>query len=85
MILSIETERGKTLFDGFTRIGFRPLERCGIEGSFVDCRSAQTPDKPCGPSDTEIELFNNGIFVERILVNSPAFLMNDRGETIERI
>lgn len=88
MILSIKTDSGKVLFDGFNRIEHFPIDKTvAYSGSVIDFRNRQQerPVDECATCSVEIELFRDGVFIERLLTNTPVFVMNDKGETIERI
>lgn len=88
MILSIKTDSGKVLFDGFNRIEHFPVDRtAAYDGSVIDFRNKQQNQltSEAATYSVEIELFRDGIFIERLLTHAPVFVMNDKGETIERI
>jgi hypothetical protein len=89
MILGIETDSGWVLWDGFNRIQHRPVDpQCGYEtSSLIDLRGNQLKVIGSQPATVgvEIELFKDGIFIERIFTQGAAYVMNDRGETIKKI
>jgi len=81
-------EEAWAVFDNFDRILYRPIDgknEMPLNGA-IDLRARQSPSIGMeGYSGMEIELFNDGVFKERIFAHRPIFLLNNRGETIERI
>jgi hypothetical protein len=86
MILCLKTDNGKVFFDGFNRFVHRQTTNKALTGPSIDYRQTQkTAVMQEGDEGLEIELFRDGVFIERVYCFGPAYLMNDKGETIDRI
>lgn len=77
---------GWAMFGDFDRITYRglpPDEIIGVRDDVVDMTFAQ--ERPESEPRKEIWLYGSGGQIRQIVASAPAYIMNDRGETIERI
>ena len=85
MIITIKTDDGNVIIDGFSRLEQRPAGPCGFTGECLDYRPRQkTRVTPAGDG-VEISLFRDDVFLTSVISYQPVFVMNNRGETIDRI
>jgi hypothetical protein len=75
------------MIDGFNRLERRAGtgKQSFMAGGWLDYRPKQKADPQASENGIEIELFRDDVFVMGIFSYQPVFVMNDRGETVERI
>ena len=85
MIITIKTDDGSVMIDEVCRLEHCPAEPGSRTGACVDYRPRQQSLIPPAGNGIEIALFRDDVFLTRILSYQPIFVMNNRGETVERI
>jgi len=85
MILAIKTDDGSVMIDKFNRLERSTANPCGLPTPFLDYRPRQNNMITPAGNGVEISLFRDDVFLTTVISYQPVYVMNDRGETIERL